>query len=219
MAIDFDKVQFDAGNPEPRCPCVLLLDTSGSMDGQPMNELNAGLLSLREALLKDELAMLRIELAIVTFGSSAELIQDFVSADQFIPPVLSAEGYTPMGSAINLALDQLDDRKRVYKANGVSYYRPWVFLITDGAPSDHWKGAAQRVKEAERDKKVAFFSVGVQGADMAVLGQISIREPIQLKGLNFRDMFVWLSASLSSVSRSSPGDTVALPSPQGWGEV
>ncbi|WGZ94765.1 MAG: VWA domain-containing protein [Candidatus Thiothrix putei] len=219
MAIDFDKVQFDVGNPEPRCPCVLLLDTSGSMDGQPMHELNTGLQALREALLKDELAMLRIELAIVTFGSSAELIQDFVSADQFIPPVLSAEGYTPMGIAINLALDQLDDRKRVYKANGVSYYRPWVFLITDGAPSDHWKGAAQRVKEAERDKKVAFFSVGVQGADMAVLGQISIREPIQLKGLNFRDMFVWLSASLSSVSRSSPGDTVALPSPQGWGEV
>jgi uncharacterized protein YegL len=53
MAIDFNKVQFDTGNPEPRCPCVLVLDTSGSMDGQPMNELNAGLQALRDALLKD----------------------------------------------------------------------------------------------------------------------------------------------------------------------
>ncbi|MBI4757378.1 MAG: VWA domain-containing protein [Betaproteobacteria bacterium] len=219
MAVEFDKVQFDTSNPEPRCACVLLLDTSGSMGGAPLGELNDGLRAFSEALLKDELAMLRIEVAIVTFGDSVRLVQDFVAAGQFIPPVLSASGLTPMGEGIDLAMDKLDGRKQLYRANGVSYYRPWVFLITDGAPSDQWQGPAQRVRQAEGAKKLAFFSVGVEGADMAVLGQIASRPPILLKGLNFREMFVWLSASLCNVSRSRPTDGVALPSPLGWGEV
>ena len=219
MAVDFTQVEFDSGNPEPRCPCVLLLDTSGSMDGAPINELNAGLQAFHGALFKDELALLRIEIALITFGAGVQVTQDFIAADQFIPPVLAASGYTPMGEAINLALDKLDQRKQLYKSYGISYYRPWVFLITDGAPTDAWQSAAQRVQAAEQSKKVAFFSVGIQNADMQVLQRIASRAPMHLQGLSFRDLFVWLSTSLSSVSRSSPGELVALPSPQGWASV
>jgi uncharacterized protein YegL len=220
MAIDFSKVEFDASNPEPRCPCVLLLDTSYSMSGPPISELNAGLQVFKEALSQDELAMLRVEVAIVTFGPVA-VTQDFVTVDQFVPPMLEPLADTPMGTAINLALDKIDERKQLYKQNGVSYYRPWVFLITDGGPTDGnvWQTAAQRVREAESRKRVAFFSVGVEGADMGVLEQISSRQPLKLQGLNFREMFVWLSSSLTSVSRSKPGEEVPLQSPMGWGEV
>jgi uncharacterized protein YegL len=220
MSIDFNKVEFDASNPEPRCPCVLLLDTSGSMSGQPIAELNSGLQTFVDALSKDELAMLRVEIAIITFGP-VNVAQDFVTANQFTPPALSASGDTPMGTAINLALDKINDRKQTYKQNGISYYRPWIFLITDGGPTDGnvWQTAAQRVKEAETKKKVAFFAVGVEGADMNVLGQITTRQPLKLQGLNFRDMFVWLSSSLSSVSRSKPDQDVPLQSPIGWGNV
>jgi len=220
MAIDFGKVEFDTSNPEPRCPCVLLLDTSVSMSGPPIAELNAGLQTFQEALSRDELATLRVEIAIITFGP-VEIVQDFVTANQFAAPVLVPTGDTPMGTAINLALDRIGDRKQVYKQNGISYYRPWVFLITDGAPTDGdtWKTAARRVRDAETQKKVAFFTVGVEGADMSVLGQISSRQPLKLKGLNFREMFVWLSSSLASVSRSKPGEEVPLPSPTGWGQV
>jgi len=219
MSIEFSKVEF-GDNPEPRCPCVLLLDTSGSMAGSPIDELNAGLQVLSQSLAQDELAQLRVELAIITFGP-ANLMQDFVGAGQFSPPHLSASNDTPMGTAINLALDKIDERKQVYKQNGVAYYRPWIFLITDGEPTDGdiWKSAAQRVRDAETKKKVAFFSVGVQSANMAVLSQISIREPLMLQGLNFRDLFVWLSASLSNVSHSKPGDEVPLPSPTSWATV
>ncbi|MCE5208483.1 MAG: VWA domain-containing protein [Chloroflexi bacterium] len=217
MTEEFAAVEF-ADNPEPRCPCVLLLDTSGSMSGKPIDELNAGVKAFQESLQKDQLAMLRVEVCIINFGP-VNLLQDFVSAGSFAAPTLTATGDTPMGAAINLALDKIDERKQTYKANGISYYRPWVFLITDGAPTDEWQAAAQRVHDAESRKKVAFFAVGVENAPLNVLGQITPRTPLKLQGLSFREMFVWLSTSLTSVSRSMPGEEVPIQSPAGWASV
>ncbi|MFM7372537.1 MAG: vWA domain-containing protein, partial [Sphaerospermopsis kisseleviana] len=114
-------------NPENRCPVVLLLDTSGSMSGQPIEELNTGLAAFKEDVLKDAHASLSVEVAIVTFGP-VRLIQDFVTIDHFTLPKLEADGVTPMGEAIEYALDLVEKRKQTYKDNGILYYRPWVFL-------------------------------------------------------------------------------------------
>ena len=221
MAINFDRVELDTSNPEPRCPCVLLLDTSSSMSGSPIEELNAGLQVFKQNLCADDLTMLRVEVAVVTFGGIVEIVQDFVTADQFHPPHLSVRGDTPMGSAINVALDHLDARKQNDQRGGLGYFRPWIFLITDGAPTDGdlWRTAAQRVHKEETAKKVAFFAVGVEGADMNVLKQISQRQPVSLQGLNFQEMFVWLSNSLTKVSHSEPNAEIPLQSPLGWGKV
>jgi uncharacterized protein YegL len=110
-------------------------------------------------------------------------------------------------------------RKDEYRANGISYYRPWIFLITDGGPTDEWQSAADAVREGEAAKSFAFFAIGIQGANMDTLQQISVREPLRLDGLRFRDLFSWLSSSLRSVSRSTPGTEVPLQSPQGWASV
>jgi uncharacterized protein YegL len=217
MTDDLDAVEF-AENPEPRCPCVLLLDTSASMDGAAIQQLNEGIQAFQESMQKDELALLRVEVCMINFGP-VKVAQDFISAKEFQATTMTAYDSTPMGEAINLALDKIDERKKSYKANGISYYRPWIFLITDGAPTDEWQSAAQRVKDAEAQKKVAFFAVGVENADLGILGQISTRAPLKLQGLNFREMFVWLSTSLSSVSRSSPGEEVLIQSPAGWASV
>ncbi len=217
MTEEFDAVEF-ADNPEPRCPCVLLLDTSGSMAGPAIQELNAGVKAFQESLQKDQLAMLRVEVCIINFGP-VNLMQDFVSAGEFVAPEMTANGLTPMGEAINLALDKIDERKQTYKTNGISYYRPWIFLISDGAPTDEWQSAAQRVQDAEARKKVAFFAVGVENAPLNVLGQITPRAPLKLNGLSFKEMFVWLSTSLTSVSRSMPGEEVPIQSPAGWASV
>jgi uncharacterized protein YegL len=214
-----ELVKFDDSNPEPRCPCVLLLDVSGSMNGDPIRELNMGLSTFQQALQRDDLAAMRVEVAVITFGSRVNVAQDFVSAHQFEAQPLRAAGSTPMGEAIHLALDMLRQRKEIYRQHGVSYYRPWIFLITDGAPTDNWRAAAQRVQQEEASKSVAFFAVGVQRADMKRLGQIATRQPLKLKGLHFRDMFVWLSQSLTSVSHSQVGDQVPLESPSGWSVV
>lgn len=216
-----EAVEF-AENPEPRCPCVLLLDTSGSMQGEPIDALNQGLQSFREDLIKDPLAARRVEVAVVSFNNDIRVEQDFVTADQFEPPFLKAQGMTYMGSAIHKALDMIQARKTQYRANGVAYYRPWVFMITDGAPQGEpdevVAKAAQRIRDDEAAKHVAFFAVGVENADMGRLSEIVLRTPVKLKGLNFVEMFLWLSASMSAVSHSKLDDQVALP-PPGWGTV
>lgn len=216
-----DQAPFGSGdfatNPEPRCPCVLLLDTSGSMRGNPIAELNSGLLEFKNALAQDELAQKRVEVAIVGFGPVV-VHTEFTEAQYFTPPTLEASGDTPMGAAIVKALEMVRARKDEYRANGISFYRPWVFLITDGAPTDDWHAAAAQIREGEASKSFSFFAVGIENADISVLKQIAVREPLKLQGLKFRELFVWLSNSMKAVSQSVLGSKVSI-SPPGWNEV
>jgi len=192
------------------------------MSGQPIQELKRGLAAFQEDVLRDSQASLSVEVAMITFGPIVKLMQYFVTIDQFTPPILEVAGATPMGAAIEYALDFLENRKQTYKDNGILYYRPWVFLITDGAPSpsDPWQSAAQRLRQAEAQSRLSFFAVGVQGADMNILKQISPpeRPPVMLNGLDFRELFVWLSTSMKRVSSGKVGQAVTL-SPMGWGQI
>lgn len=228
-----DQAEF-ADNPEPRCPVVLLLDTSHSMHGEPIEQLNEALQLFSQALKRDTLASLRVEVAIITFGGSVRAMdvrtednyqipfdanQAFVTADGFVPPALSVSGNTPLGEAMRRALDLLRDRKEIYKQNSLDYFRPWVFLITDGQPTDDWESAAQLAKDEENRKGAILFIVGVEGANMEILTHFSDqRPPLKLRGLAFGELFQWLSKSLSSVAHSKPGEQTPLPA-VGWAQV
>lgn len=207
-----------ADNPEPRCACLLLLDTSGSMQGAKIEQLNAGLRLFAEQLRADAMASKRVEVAVVTFGP-VQLLQPFVTADTFVAPLLTASGNTPMGEAIVRATQLIAERKQAYRANGIGYYRPWIFMISDGDPTDYTGNAQTRVKEGEASKAFMFYSVAVENADIGKLAAIAVRQPLRLKGLSFGQLFVWLSDSLSSVSRSQTTDTPSLQNPtapDGW---
>ena len=219
MSSSLNEIVEFAENPEPRCPCVLLLDTSGSMHGQPIDALNEGLWVFKLEVCKDPLAARRVEVAVVTFDDRVQVMQPFIGIEDFEPPVLTAQGLTHMGGAINTALDLIQVRKRQYKANGITYYRPWVFMITDGEPQGEpdelVAQAANRVRDDEGQKHVAFFAVGVEGANLERLRGIAARQPVRLKGLNFRELFVWLSSSMQAVAQSKPDEQVPL-APAGW---
>ena len=228
-----DQAEF-ADNPEPRCPVVLVLDTSGSMNGQPIRELNEGLQAFKDAIQADRLAALRVEVAILPFGGLVRPVdvraaapnqppfdpnQPFVTGDNFEPPILTSAGDTPLGTAVRQGLQLLRDRKETYKLNGIDYFRPWMFLMTDGKPTDEWQSAALALREEEARKGVIFFAVGVEGADLKILAQFSgARPPLRLKGLAFSELFQWLSKSLSVVAHSKPGEQAPLP-PVGWAQV
>ncbi len=221
-----------AENPEPRCAVVLLLDTSGSMQGAPISELNGGLRDLAQSLKSDPLASLRVELAIVAFGGRARALDvrsgegqevplnatdAFAGALDFNPPTLQAQGETPMGEAVRQGLSLVRQRKEIYRQHGLDYFRPWVFLITDGNPTDvGWEAAADEVQAEEGRKGLSFYAVGVEGADLTKLARFSgQRQPVRLKGLAFGELFQWLSKSLQSVAQSRPGEQAPLPA-VGW---
>lgn len=216
----FGDAEF-ATNPEQRVAVVLLIDTSYSMNGDPIRELNAGLLQLKEELMKDSLAVKRVDIAMVTFGP-VTLKHDFSSPEWFYPETLEADGGTPMGEAIVTGIEMIKDRKKIYRENGIKYYRPWVFLITDGRPTDNYEKAKALVHEGEKQKDFLFYAVAVRQADMACLAEISVKTPLKLKGLSFRELFIWLSSSLSAVSASNLGDITPLENPaapNGWAVV
>jgi uncharacterized protein YegL len=105
-------------------------------DSGKIGQLNEGLRLFKEEVSKDELACKRVELAVVSFGDGVRVEHDFSSVEEFEPPTLDANGNTPMGEAILKAIEMVEKRKGEYKAKGVDYYRPWIFMITDGEPTD-----------------------------------------------------------------------------------
>lgn len=208
-------------NPTPRCPVALVLDTSGSMSGQPIDQLNAGIQLFIDEVKRDDLARWSVDLAVYTAGGSVDCIQPFIGIEQiagFVP--LYASGGTPLGQATRMALDDLETRKRAYSDTGVPYYQPWLVLISDGAPGDTWEDAAQRAKALSAQRKLVSLPIGVQGADLEVLSQFSSKPAVALDGLKFRELFQWLSASMARVSASTSSDaSVQLSSMDSWGSV
>jgi len=216
-----DKIEF-VRNSEPRCPVVLLLDSSASMEGDRISQLNAGVMTFKQEVERDPTASLRVEVAIISFSNSVSIIQDFITIDDFIPTQLSAKGLTAMGQAIEVALDMLEERRAIYRDNGIASYQPWVILITDGEPTDSWKSAAIRVRQAIADRKVNFYVIGVQDANMNILREIASPNvpPVMLQGLKFQELFKWVSASLRRVSSSKVGGgQVELPPINGWAQT
>ncbi len=208
-------------NPSPRCPCLVVIDTSASMYGSPIAQLNSGLQQFIAELNADEVAACSVELAVLTAGNSVRQALPFTTAmhlESCAP--FSASGCTPLGEAVTRGLDMLEQRKAEYRQNGVAYYQPWLVVISDGGPTDDWQAAAQRARSMAEQRKLVSLMVGVNDANMQVLGQFSNRPALKLDGLKFAEFFQWLSASMSRVSASaSTTASVALPAMDGWASI
>lgn len=194
----------------PRLPCLLLLDISASMAGAPIKALQVGLRTFLDDLLGDPNASERVELALVTFGSHVAILRDFCPVNEFDVPDLSpAGGATSMGEALELGLDLIERRKQDYKSLGIAYYKPMILLFTDGEPTDEWHFPVNRLHRESALRRVSFYAVGLENADMKFLERISPgSSPIMIRQLRFSEMFLWLSASMRSLSGSEPKDII-----------
>ena len=141
----------------------------------------------------------------------------------FSAPRLEANGTTPTGQGVEIALAEIEDEKARYKESGIAYTRPWLFVMSDGLPTDAWEQSAAACCQAETDQKVAVFPIAVgNGSNTETLGAFSSRGVAgvkQLAGLHFKELFLWLSTSLQTVSQSQAGDRVQLPPTDSWSSV
>lgn len=202
-------------NTAPRLPVALCIDVSGSMDGAPLGELNRGIATFFDSLRANPLASRSAEVSITLFSDEPELALDFTALKRVTdaPQIEAAEGCTNLAGGVNTALDALDRCRRDMRATGVDHYKPFLVIMSDGAPNvGNHEQAARRVRQLEDQRRIVVFPIGIgDQVDMKVLSLFSKRGALHLKGLNFAAFFEWLSRSVGAVSGSNVGDTVSLP--------
>jgi len=210
-------------NSDERAPLVLVLDCSGSMqeDGK-VGLLNDGLKTLEAELKNDPITARCGRVLVISFGgeNEVEVMGDWTDAMDFTPPNLAAGGLTPLGTAMKCALDEIESQKGEMRSAGVSYKRPIVMLLSDGEPTDDWKAVAAECKNAEAAHKVNIMAIGIgDQANREVLGAFSSKGALNLSGLKFKELFIWLSRSIQAVSRTAAGATVQLNPVDSWAQM
>ena len=158
-----------ANNPNTRIPICIALDVSGSMDGKKIDELNRGVNIFLKTIFEDEITRYSADIAILTFGGTVEKVLDFGAVEDIKLPKFLARGGTPMGEAVLEALDMLEDRKKQYQKNAVTYWQPWLVLMTDGAATDGEHAipnkvamAAEKTCDLVKNKKLTLFSIIIE---------------------------------------------------------
>jgi uncharacterized protein YegL len=189
--ITFEDLLSDDVNASPRCPVVVLIDSSASMgqilegdtiptgeiyveDGQVwnivsggtcrMHKMIEGLNLLHDEIKNDEIARASVEIKLISFNDSPENLTDFELIDDFstIPPWIDCGGETAIGDALYHAMEEVDIRKNYYKTEGIPYYQPWIILMTDGKPTiDDWQAPAGRLKELAEKRHIVFIGAGI----------------------------------------------------------
>jgi len=114
--------------------------------------------------------------------------------EQFVRRRFTRAGDTPMGAASSALSTSVTQRKRTYRENGIMFYRPWIFMITDGGPTDQWKSAAEQVKQ-EKPRRRRNFRRRRRRCQLRRYSARSRSRTVKLDGLRFRDLFQWLSNS------------------------
>lgn len=194
---------------EKHLACIFVLDTSGSMTlHSAIDQLNMGLKIFKEQTIRDNSTMAQacIDIALISFDSEVKVIQDFTPISQMITPNLEAYGQTKMGEALDTAMDMITRRKKAYVASGTPYFRPWLFCITDGQPTDGYKEAAERLQWMEENRKLVSYCIGVEGCNYSVMQEIFDPNSIfGLKDCDFVGLFKFVSASITPVINSKEG--------------
>jgi uncharacterized protein YegL len=186
-----------------RLPVYLLIDTSGSMSGEPIEQVKNGMQMLVSGLRQDPYALETAYLAVITFDSSANEIVPLTELTAFQPPPIKASGGTSLGAALSCVAESA--KKNVAKTthNQKGDWRAMVFIMTDGQPTDDWQKGLARFKQ---EKWGVVVACAVDAADVGILKQIAGEEcVVRLDTSNSSSItafFKWVTASVSVSSKS-----------------
>lgn len=190
-----------------KLPLVLLLDTSSSMQGQSIDELNDGLVNLIEDIKNDEKTNKMVEICVVSFGGTVYVHKEnyFVLAEDFKPKKMIANGNTPMGLAIDKGLELISQRKKFLRENGINLSCPWMIALTDGYPTDMRKGGEKWIRRkkalenAENGNHCLCWVFGTTNADYESLKDLYPKgRVLSMINDNFNNVFEFVSVSIST---------------------
>ncbi len=185
-----------------RLPVYLLLDTSGSMYGEPIEAVKNGVQTLISTLRNDPYALETAYISIITFNTNAQQITPLTELAAFQLPTIEASGCTAMGEALGLLAKKIDSEVTKTTAEVKGDWRPLVFIMTDGAPTDNIEHGLADFKK--RKCGVVVACAAGQGADTKVLKTIT-ENVVQLDTTDstaIKAFFKWVSASISTSSKS-----------------
>jgi uncharacterized protein YegL len=185
-----------------RLPVYLLIDTSGSMSGEPIEAVRNGIQTLVSALRQDPYALETTHLSVITFSSAAKQEVPLTELPQFQPVQISASGATAMGEALSLVAKCAEREVAKSTPEAKGDWKPLVFLLTDGEPTDSLERGLADFKK-QRWGLVIACAAGVS-ANVGLLQQIT-ECVVQLDTTDsaaFKAFFKWVSASVSTSSKS-----------------
>jgi uncharacterized protein YegL len=219
----------DLDNHAQRVPVLMVMDNSSSMAGQPINQLNTALADMQDRLRHDPELSTKAEICLLTFGRNGVTAwrgqtpapagtSPFVTASRFVAPRLEAGGVTPMTEAVELAMKLVSQQKRDLRARNLSYYRPVIWCVTDGEPtdsagqpSDDWKRLTEVIAREEREKRFAFFAASVGNITPrgdAVLRALARGSHYRLDGFDFGLVLQLVSASAEAAAQDDPIEAI-----------
>lgn len=184
-----------------RLPVYLLLDVSGSMSGEPIEAVKTGVQTLVSTLRQDPYALETAFLSVITFDTNAKQVAPLTELATFQTPSISASGTTALGDALGLLAERVEAEVGKTNAEAKGDWKPLIFIMTDGVPTDDWKKGLEKLKKVRTGIIVA--CAAGQGADTSVLKQIT-EVVVQLDTADsstIKAFFKWVSASVSTGSQ------------------
>ena len=211
-------------NYSQKCCVALVLDTSSSMAGDSIDQLNYGIQNFIREIMADKPNLgQKLELGIITFDTDVRRVSEPKLAEFINFKPLAVNGTTMMVNGVREGIKMVSQRKQWYKSTGQMYFRPWVIMITDGDPDSDQQGElpklAAEIRQGMDDEDFWFMAIGVTGAKMSTLEFISHEkmEPRKLSGLKFSEFFRWLSSTIADVAKGqNVSDALRKNSDDAW---
>ncbi len=184
-----------------RLPVYLLLDTSGSMHGEAIEAVKNGVQILLSTLRQDPYALETAYLSIISFDTTAKQLVQLTELAAFQAPEINASGTTQLGDALSMLAEKIEQEVQKTTADTKGDWKPLIFIMTDGSPTDDWRKGLDRLKQVKTGVIVA--CAAGNAADTSVLKQITevVVELATTDSNSIKAFFKWVSASVSTGSQ------------------